>query len=635
MVFDTAVASYLKAQEDARDGTIPGPTAICKACTEIGVPFSLNSGDGPRDADELLGIPSTDDAATQAWFTSNRWIKDKVQNFRDTFLLQVIERLGELHGDAYLAEFYAFIAAEGYEFVCLDDEMATETYVTPLFWGEVAGVKLTPPTVQCGSHNFVFVDRRIYFWTFTAARYHDDTSGGEDGQRPARNTFGWTISGQYDINEAARHLAARYLRAKETARMWMRVGAVVDIALGVLTFVPVVGPAGRGIFGAYKGVRYTIAAIDAALAANAIASGSTRLITGEDIDVGEQLFESLGRLANPQDGAQRGRQVFMFINLVMLTPTAFGGARWVLRRIRRDVPSTARLDIQAISEEERKRLGGRTSAEPLAIELRGSKAETRVSRDELGKVEWADRPSLDTNRNQVSVTTATGAANYAVMANTLRARLSMLIVQHAGNLKVVGRICKVVGDAGEEALAATMVEKWGFKAERILGLSINPKIPSRFGLTNKSGHGLDMLVWVPPPPSITVRVPTDQTRHVIDGVNGVAPTKTLTFTEETLLVFETKATLGGTKTPKFNSTQGAGGASKVSKLLALIKQNKGHWKTSKMQELDPEFLKKVGALKSASTSGNIQHFHAQVFFDHQGQLNPLVGAGSGIQINRW
>ncbi|WP_081082702.1 hypothetical protein [Burkholderia cepacia] len=632
MVVDSC---YEKMAEDVRNGALPSPTPVCRACTEIGVPFSLNSGDGPRDADLLLGIPSTDDAATQAWFTSHRWIKDKVQNFRDTFLLRVIERLGEMQGEAHLAEFYAFIAAEGHEFVCLDDEAETESYVTPRFWAQVMRVEPKSARVQTDTQNFVFHGGRIYYQTFTSAEYYDDSQV-DDDRRSALTRFRWTISGQYDIDRAARNLAAHYQRAKETAKMWMKVGAVVEVALGVLTFVPIVGPTGRGIFGAYKGVRYIIAAIDAALAANAVVSGSTKLIRGEDIDVGEMLFESLGRSANPQDGAQRGRQVFMFINLAMLTPAVFGGARWMLRRIRRDVPSTAPLDVKALSEEERKRLGGHTSAEPLAIELHGSKTETRVARDELGKVEWSDRPSLDTNRSQVSLTTATGAANYAVMANTLRARLTMLIVQHAGSLKVVGRLCKVVGDAGEEALAATMVEKWGFKAERILGYSADPKIPSRFGLTNKSGHGLDMLVWVPPPPSVTVRAPTtDAMRHGIDGANGVAPTKTLTFTEDTLLVFESKATLGGARTPGFNPTQRGGGQTKVKDILQKMAKNQGHWKRSNMLSIDPEALRKTAMIDDAIKGGNIQYIHAQVFFDHRGQINSLVGGGTGVQWNLW
>ncbi|MFP9229823.1 hypothetical protein A0E43_13780 [Pectobacterium cacticida] len=72
---------------------------------------------------------------------------------------------------------------------------------------------------------------------------------------------------------------------------------------------------------------YTFAAIDSALAANAIASGSTTLSSSEGINHGEALFESLGKLCDPKEGAERGRQVFTYNNLAMLTPAALGAAK--------------------------------------------------------------------------------------------------------------------------------------------------------------------------------------------------------------------------------------------------------------------------------------------------------------------
>ncbi|WP_347905600.1 hypothetical protein [Pseudomonas purpurea] len=638
MANEAVNASYEKMAQDAMDDQAPRPKVTCTACAELGVPFAINGPSGPRDADLLLGIPSNEKAATADWFTSNKWIKDKVQNFRDSYLLQVIDSLGKTHGEAYLAELYSFLAAKGYEFVCMDDEIETEDYVTPRFWAEVAGIQPTPPTIACGSSNFVFHSGRIYFWTFTSARYVDDRSIGPRGERSALPHFDWTITGQYDPAKAARDLAQHYQRAKEIDKTWMKVYAVTEIVFGVLTLVPVVGTMGRGLFGAYKGIRYAIAAIDTALALNAIGSGSTKLITGENIDVGEKLFASLGRLADPKDGGERGRQVFMFINLVMLTPAAFGGARWILRKIRR-APASAALDVKVLNEEQRKRLGGHTSAEPLAIELRGTKRETGASAknsgNETGPGEWFDRPSLDTNSSQVGYSTPMGKANYAVMSNSLQSRLSLLIIQHCGSLKVVGRICKMVGDAGEEAFAASLIKQWGVLPGRILGYSNNAKIPNRFGLSNKSGHGLDMLVWVPPPPSITVRTPTDAMRHVIDGSNGIAPTKTFTFTEDTLLVIETKSTLGGAKTPRFNSTQQGGGAGKLQSLRKKISSQKSGWTPEKMAEVEPNYREKMKAIDSAQRNGRIEYFHAQIFFDSQGNLSKLVGNGSGIQLNTW
>lgn len=253
----------------------------------------------------------------------------------------------------------------------------------------------------------------------------------------------------------------------------------------------------------------------------------------------------------------------------------------------------------------------------------------------MGSTVWVDRPSLDTNRSQIILSPATGKANYAVMSNTLRSRLTALIVQHAGSIKVVGRIAKVVGDAGEEALAATMIEKWGFDPKRILGYSNDPRIPHRFGLTNKSGHGLDMLVWVPPPPEITVRVPTDEFRHTIDGAKGPAQkTVTMTFTEDTLLVMETKATLGQSRTPGFNSTQSTG-TSKITDLRKKIARGIRGWTEPKLLEVDLGYMKKLQALEGAIARRKIAYLHAQVFFDSQGELNKLVGGGTGIQLNVW
>ncbi|HWL27509.1 MAG TPA: hypothetical protein VNQ97_01245 [Burkholderiaceae bacterium] len=634
---DSVNNSYETLASDALNDRTPRPNAVCRACTQIGVPFSINGPDGPRDADTLLGIPSNDKSATLEWLLNNRWIqgRDKPRNFRDTFLLRVIARLGEQHGETYLSEFYNFIAAMDCEFVCIDDEMDTESYVTPFFLSEVARAEVKPAGVHCGKENFVFHGSRIYFWTFTSATFSREMPTKEDPYISPMGNFQWKPAGFYPIDQAVQDLAGHYVRAKEIKKGWNRFFGTLEIVVGVLSFVPIVGPAGRGLFGAYKGVRYVIAAIDAALAANAIVSGSTKLITGEDIDAGEELFASLGKLVDPVDGAARGRQVFMFINLVMLTPAAFGGARWVLRSIRRDATPTGTMQVDALTEAERKALGGRVNAEAKAIELHGSKKGTGATQADMGDTVWLDRPSLDTNRSQIVLSPATGKANYAVMANTLRSRLTALIVHHAGSLKVVGRIAKVVGDAGEEALAAAMIEKWGFEAKRILGYSSDPKIPHRFGLTNKSGHGLDMLVWVPPPPELTVRVPTDEFRHFIDGAKGpVQATTTLKFTEDTLLVMETKATLGQVRTPGFNKTQ-ATGAAKVADIREKIGLRKHGWTEQNMFEMDPDMRHKLDVLEDATKLRNIEYIHAQVFFDSSGQVNKNVGAGIGIQLNKW
>ncbi|MBN3857761.1 hypothetical protein G3N59_30685 [Paraburkholderia sp. Ac-20340] len=628
--------SYEKLMQDAMDGTLPVPKDICKTCTAFGVPFSVNGDSGPRQGDQVLGIPSLPESATDDWLLNNRWIRDKAQNFRDTFLLRVIKQLAADHGEAYLAELYAFLAKQGYEFACIDDAMVDDNFVTPLFVGEALGGRSTSPgTFQTTGDNFTFLNDCIYFWTFTSARWtKDEPNPSRDEYRSPFGNFDWTVSGLYDVKQAAAKLDQHYQQAKKNLRIWEAIKGAFEVATAVLAFVPIVGEVEMGAIVAYKAVRYTVAAVDAALAVNAMIDGSSRVITGEGLDVGEKLFERIGALADPKDGAERGRQVFMVINLAMLTPAAFGGARWALRSFRRDGVATARLDTKALTEAERAKLQGKQTAEVSAIELRLEKRLTGNA--EEGKVTVSDLPSVDSNQSLVSVVTQSGRANVAVMSRTLRDRLALMITQHVGSVKVIGRMCKVVGDAGEEALAAAMVERWGFKSDNILGYSNNPAIAHRFGLTNKSGHGLDMLVWVPPPPTLPVRAPTTDTmRHSMDGLNGVvAPPQVLTFTERTLVVIETKATLGGLKTPWFNRTQQFG-VTKVKSILKKIASKRGHWKSSNILEVDPDVQKKIDAINGAVQSSNIQYLHAQVFFDHRGQLNSLVGGGTGIQLNLW
>ena len=624
---------YEQLAQDAIEGNIPTAPAVCKDCSELGVPFSINGSDGPRDADEWLGIPSDRQAATTDWFTSNPWIRDPVQNFRDSYLLRVLDRAGELYGEAWLAEFHAFQCDQELAFHYLEHDMGTDPHITPAFMLEVArGELMADQSIACGTTNGVFLGSRIYLWSFTSARYSMASAAENNGQPAAFADFEWSVSGLYDPQKAAQELAKHYQRAKTLHRLWERIKGLGNITLGVLSLIPALGML-RGLFGATRAVRYTFAVVDGALALNAVANGSTSLIKGEGIDHGEQLFEHLGVLADPKDGAERGRQVFMFINLAMLTPAAFGGARWILRKIRPDIPVSARLDLQAVTGEERRRLGGHQSVDPVAIELQGTRPSSG-RHDDTGEIKWSDRPSLDTNSSQITLTTAVGKANYALMSHTLRNRLIMLIIQRSGSLKVIGHICKIVGDAGEEALAASLVQKWGVNPKRILGYSDNASAPSRFGLTNKSGHGLDMLVWVPPPPSLTVRVPTTDTmRHSMDTLN-TAPTRTLNFSGDTLLVIETKTTLGGTKTPRFNKTQETG-ADKMKNLQIKIRSGRGGWNSEKMFEADPNFSDKLEAIALARANGQTEYIHAQVFFDSNGNLNNLVNHNRGIQLNTW
>ena len=199
-----------------------------------------------------------------------------------------------------------------------------------------------------------------------------------------------------------------------------------------------------------------------------------------------------------------------------------------------------------------------------------------------------------------------------------------------------GSLTRVVADAGEVALAAALVSHWKVKPENIRGLSTHPSRPSQFGLKNKSDQGIDMLVYVPPPPSMTVRNPTTQEmRHHIDGLKGTAPLEELKFEAGTLLVIEVKTTLGKSKTPGFLKTQMAGGNANVERIQKLIARKKGGWNIDDLKTVTPDIAAKAAHLRNAMSSGKISHLHAQVFFSHDGQLSTLAGSSTGIQINTW
>ncbi len=138
---------------------------------------------------------------------------------------------------------------------------------------------------------------------------------------------------------------------------------------------------------------------------------------------------------------------------------------------------------------------------------------------------------------------------------------------------------------------------------------------------------------IPPLRELTVRVPIDKFRHAIDGATGPAQkTVTMKFTEDTLLVMETKTTLGLSRTPGFNATQVVG-ASKSSDLRKKIALGIQGWTVPKLLEVDPGYMKKLQALEGAMAKRKIAYLHTQVFFDSQGRVNKFVGNGAGIQLN--
>ncbi|MGY3014583.1 hypothetical protein ACVWZ5_000088 [Pseudomonas sp. TE6283] len=165
-------------------------------------------------------------------------------------------------------------------------------------------------------------------------------------------------------------------------------------------------------------------------------------------------------------------------------------------------------------------------------------------------------------------------------------------------------------------------------------MSTHPSRASQFGLKNKSDQGIDMLVYVPPPPSMSVRNPTNQQmRHHIDGIKGVAPMEELQFAEGTLLVIEVKTTLGKTKTPGFLKTQQNGGKANIRRIQRLIEKKTQGWDPHKLINSDPNVIDKIDAINTAFNDRKISYMHAQVFFDAQGSLSKLTNNMTGIQIN--
>ncbi|MCO7635152.1 hypothetical protein NJF54_25380, partial [Pseudomonas guariconensis] len=498
-------------RQGVRNGALPVPPTLCVPCSLPGALFSLDGNDG---CDHLLGIPSRDGVGPE-WFHRNPWIRDKTRNQRDTFLQRVLEHAGSTLGDAWLAEFHAFAATEKLELVCVDDQLQLDDLAPPVL--DHMGVRTHQGLGFELQRNFFFSDHKIYFATFTHARWAEaprEEYTDENGEHRISPPYTWhTPTGLYPVELASEQLARHFAEAKARSRAWEGVKGAGEFALGVLAFVPVV----RGITGAASVGRYVFVALEAALAADAMIDGSHRMITGEGLSIGEHFFTELARLANPATAEDRGKQVFMAINLALLLPAALGGARWLMHKLLPGGVTTVRLDNAALTQEEVRRLGKRSAGEVTVLETRIE----RPARDGGLPVRASELHAVDRNASLVSLDVAGGKADYAYMATTLRDRLVALIQHSVGPVRMGGSLTRVVADAGEEALAAALVKHWNVRPQNILGYSTDPAIPSRFGLKNKSDHGIDMLVYVPPPPSMKVRNPTTQAmRHHIDGLKG-------------------------------------------------------------------------------------------------------------------
>lgn len=611
---------------DARNGVLPTPVEPCISCSLPGALFALDGGDG---CDQLLGIPSSNGVGP-SWFRNNRWIRDPTRNHRDTFLQQVLEQAGTTLGDAWLAELHAFLALEQLELVCVDELMHEDDLPPPVL--DHMGTRTHQGLGFALHSNFFFVGHKVYYATFTHARWSEADRQeyiDDHGERRVSPPYTWhSPTGLYPIAQACEQLAQHFAQAKARATFWQKVSGAGELALGLLAIIPVV----RGVKTAATVGRYVFVALEAALAADAIVDGSSRMITGKGLSIGEQFFTELARLANPATAEERGKQVFMAINLALLLPASLGGARWLMHKLRPGRTTTVRLDNAALTEEEVRRLGHRSAGEVTVLETR---IERRTRQGEL-PVTARELHSVDRNASLVALDVTGGKADYAYMATTLRDRLVALIQHSAGPVRMGGSLTRVVADAGEEALAAALVSHWKVKPENILGLSTHPSRASQFGLKNKSDQGIDMLVYVPPPPSMTVRNPTTQAmRHHIDGVKGTAPVEDVKFEEGTLLVIEVKTTLGKSKTPGFLKTQISGGSKNVERIQNLIIRGQQGWNIDNLKKINPEIESTARKFRNAVRDEKISYLHAQVFFAPNGQLNKIPGNGSGIQINRW
>lgn len=630
--------SFEQLSQDIMDDKVPAPSPPCKDCSEVvGLVFSLNDGTTAREADRLAGIPSVDDAVTSDWFLDNPYLRPEryEENFRNTYFMRFLKELEKEYSAEQLAELSHFIACEELNFVCIDDEMerdfswATVAYLrrTMLNEAKVQTKDGKSGSLQLGDMNFWFSFERnaIYYATFTSANWVSKT-GIEDE---------WSnFSGRYDLARAVRSFKKEYAAARDWVKTRTKILGAGQTALAVLTFIPVLAPV-RAVTTLGKTVRYTFVALDTALSANMLVDGSNKMISGEGLDVGEKIFETLGELADPKDGAERGRQVFLAINIAMLTPAAWGGTKWFLRRFSPTRSTMAALDMRnAINADVADWVKNAKQGEAVSIHTKLTKVRGPSDPADI-RITVIDRPSMDTNRWQHMVYVDGGKAHFNYMSRTLRPLEDALVqrIHNAGgSIRVVGRVGSEVGKVGEEVFARFMMSQFGVPADNILGYRA-----ARMGLTNKSGHGIDVLIKVPPPPSMTIRVPeTDVARNAIEGTKGTTPTRVVTFEPDTLLVIEVKTTLGGVETPRLiSSTQAKGGAEDLERILGLINKERKGWRPALMSEADPDYEAKLRAIERAIDSGRIEFMHAQVFLKQNGRVNGAVGNGSGIQMGAW
>ncbi|WP_042818960.1 hypothetical protein [Yersinia wautersii] len=617
---------------------IPKTGTPCATCVDgLAIPFDVKADNAPHPVDDRLGLYG--DTVTTDWLFDNPWITParKEQHARNAFLLKVLEQFGQTYGAEKQAEMRAFLYTDDYQFVCLDDELLIDANVqAPLILQELKSkfVSISNPTrggkeiTECQlSDNFLFADGRIFYATFTRARVENND--------PSPLMLDWSISGHFDITAAVQALKQRYEAAQASSKRWKRFWGGVEAALAVATVIPIVGQfsaAARGTIAAVRGAKYAFYAIETALTANMLVDGSNKVINGEGLDLGEALFKRIGALADPEDGEKRGAQVFMVVNLLMLAPLAGQAARWGLIRFPGASRSMAAYEVAREIEQAAGRYARQGEAAALYVSFARTPGGMEAATSSITRIETRLTPSLDTQNWFHRIEFTGGAAHVNLRAPSLQKNLALLIHNSGGTIRVAGRVCKMVGDVGEEILAKTIMREYGVKAENILGYS-----RGKLGLNNASSQGLDILVKVPPPPSLTVRNPASQTaRNSIEGSHGTTQTTRLTFQPDTLLVIELKTTLGGQVTPGLSkATQQSGGEKDLKRILKLIEEGSDGWGSNKLPFFDPGFSNKLQEVERASGQGRIEFVHVQVFLKRDGSINTEVGNSNGIQWNDW
>lgn len=637
--------AYQQLARDHAQGTIPTVNSACAACQQgVAVPFDIKPTNEDHYMDNLLGLDPNN--AGMEWLFDNSWIppERREQNFRDSFLLRVLNQLSKECSAEKMAEMYAYIMTERYQFDCIDERLHAT--------GESVHYRLlenlfNAPRPQRGTpheirNNLVFHGNQILYTSYTQATHvvtqHDPLAG------ELYSVTTWDeIQGQFNVQAAARMFLANYERAKADTEWWKRFWGFIEAATAILSVVPIAGQfaaAARGGIAAVRAVRYTFYAIEAALSADMLVDGSSKLISGEGLSLGEELFKKIGSYVDPVNGEERGKQVFLVINMLMLAPLAGGAIKWSMARI----PATrnAMVAYELAQSINRNAANIARNGEAVSIYTRMSRSGEDATRNTI-RIETKITPSLDTNSWFHEISVINGRANAVIKTPTLQNHLAMMIHNAGSSLRVAGKIGHLVGDVGDEILIRFLQHRFNIPRSSILG-----------ALENNSRNGLDLIIKVPPPPDITRRVPVsgsernsifgsttttgqprahqmetiDLTRHPLTG----APVQE----GELILVIENKTTLGLQETPGLiGSTQRQGGLENVERVLRHIDRETGGYSKVSMIRRNPSYANIVTHLKRALRQGNIHTVHSQVFLRADGSINTAVGNGSGIQFNRW